>query len=88
MRKYQDNFNLVSGVTKTVTEYLTIGKHTLLRVQMHRDGKLSRTEWMHKIDTMDAPYPSLACICGAASWSFFDRRALPIIYRFFRAIIK
>ncbi len=88
MKTYQDNFNLVAGVTKTVTEYITIGLHTLLREQMHHDGKLTSTSWKHRIDTRNAPYPSLACVMGAASFSFCDHRFIPIAWKFLCAIIK
>ncbi len=86
MKTYQDNFNLVAGVTKTVTEYMTIGRHTLLREQIRREGILTRTSWEHRMDTHDAPYPSLASIMGAASCSWAGPRPLPIIWRFLRAV--
>ena len=88
MKTYQDNFNLVAGVTCTVREFLTVGKHTLLRKQIRKNGKLSRTSWEHRIDTSDTPYPSLACIMGAASFSFAGPTAWPVICGFTRSVLR
>ena len=87
MKTYYDNFNLVKGCENRVTEYVTIGRHTLLKTEMFRDGKLQWRDWMHRIDTRDAQYPSLACIMGAASFSFAGRRFFPVFWGFLRGVI-
>ena len=86
MKTYYDNFNLVSGYTCRVTDFLTIGRHTLQRRQTKRDNQPLRTDWLHVMDTRDAKYPSLACVMGASSFSFCGR-PLPIIFRFLRAAV-
>ena len=88
MKRYFDNFNLAKGYTREIIEYISIGKHTIKKEIVRKDGVVTRKEWQHEINTSGAPYPSFACSIGAASCALTHKKLFPIFWSFLKGILR
>ena len=88
MKRYFDNFNMSKGYTREIIEYISMGKHTIKREIIRKDGEVTRKEWQHEINTRNAPYPSFSCVIGAASSSLTSRKPFPIFWSFLKGILR